>query len=222
MLGHDDPYWHTDLDTIDNVDSTRLKHVGVLTSTLAALPSWGRFEARTMTEWLMSYSQRELTRAWGLARADGSTRRELAEMSLRIETERAASLAGFLGADAWDATKHVKALRATHMALGRSLDRAEGDVRPTQGEEMPSRILDGPICSDATQYLAKEDRDFLEKLSPHHGAAPQVLANLADGTRTASDIAACLTLDFEQSFSTEDVSRALSLLGEMGYVTMES
>ena len=41
MLGHDDPYWHTDQDTIEKVDPTRLKRVGLLTALLATLPTWG-------------------------------------------------------------------------------------------------------------------------------------------------------------------------------------
>ncbi|MFC2082562.1 hypothetical protein ACFLSG_00780 [Candidatus Bipolaricaulota bacterium] len=53
MLGHDDPYWHTDLDTIEKVDPTRLKHVGSLVATLSALPSWGSGLWQMPVGWLV-------------------------------------------------------------------------------------------------------------------------------------------------------------------------
>jgi len=220
MLGHDDPYWHTDLDTIEKVDPTRLKCVGALTALLALLPTWGRNESQILTEWLMAFSQRALTTASTLARsADGAMKRLLLDTALAIEISCSRSLAEFLEASRWNATQHVEALQETYRAL--ASDREEVDASDVVGPDAakPARILDGPVRYAAIQDLPKEDRDFLEaELFSHHGAPPQLLTNLADGTRTISEIAACLSLDFQRVFSVDDVSRASDLLEQVGYL----
>ena len=221
MLGHDDPYWHTDLDTIEKVDPTRLKCVGVLTAILSLLPTWGRDESHLLVEWLMAFSHRALTEASELARsAEGPMKQLLLDTALTVEESRAASLAGFLGADRWNAAAHLESIRATHQALAQALDEeVEADETQTDDNAKPLRVLDGPVRYGVIQDLPKDDREFLEeKLFSHHGAPPQVLANLADGTRTVSEIAACLSLDFQQNFPVPDIERAVRLLEQAGYL----
>ena len=220
MLGHDDPYWHTDLDTIEKVDPTRLKCVGVLTAVLALLPTWGRKESEILTEWLMAFSQRALTAASTLARsADGAMNRLLLDTALAIETSRARSLAGFLHVSGWNATQHMDALQATYRALANDLKEVDASDVAASDTAKPVRILDGPVRSAVIQDLPKDDREFLEeKLLSNHGAALQLLANLADGMRTAQEITACLSLDFQRHFPVSDIARAIALLEQAGYL----
>lgn len=224
MLGHDDVYWHTDLDTIDKVDSTRLKFVGALTAILALLPTWAFHERERLAEWVMAFSQRALTQASALARsADDRMSRLLLDTALAIETSRAESLAEFLGADRWNVKPHVDALGATH----RALTVASGESNPPdegQADDVkPRRILAGPVRYSWIQDLSQDDRDFLEaKLHCHHGAPPQLLANLADGTRTIPEITVHLSLDFQQVFDVADIERAFTLLQQAGYIKVEN
>ncbi len=221
MLGHDDPFWHTDLDTMDKVDPTRLKHVGALTALLATLPTWGLDEAETLASWLLVYSQRELVASRTLMR-DGNIKHSLLELARAIEEARAASLRGLLGEVAWDPTAHLAALDAVCVALGVEGAGTAAERTVAGANRRPARASDGPVRSELVQQLLPEDQTFLEKtLFSHHGAPLHVLTNLADGTRTVAEIAARLTLDFRRSFSTEDVVRAMGLLEQMGYVTFD-
>ena len=91
------------------------------------------------------------------------------------------------------------------------------------GEGNPVRILDGPVRYAVIQDFPKDDREFLEeKLFSHHGAPPQMLVNLADGTRTVSEIAAHMSLDFQRVFAIDDVAHAVELLNQVGYLKTES
>ena len=216
MLGHDDPYWHTDLDTVEKVDPTRLKHVGTLTALLATLPSWGRDEAAALREWLLVYSQRELAASSQLARNRG-TADDLVELAHSIERGRTASLGTFLGEDGWDPVAHLATLDATRAALADRMTDAATD-EPTPGaDRRPIRAVNGPVRYELLQGLPSEDRTFLEeKLFCNHGAPPHVMVNLADGTRTVAEIAARLTIDFRRPFATEDIERAVELLVRVG------
>ncbi|MCK5245904.1 DUF4910 domain-containing protein, partial [Candidatus Bipolaricaulota bacterium] len=220
MFGHNDPYWHTDLDTIEKVDPTRLKHVGVLTAVLSLLPKWSADESQTLAEWLMAFSQRGLTEASKLARsADGTMKQLLLDTALVIETARADSLVRFLGATRWSSLQHLEALQATHRTLAANLEDGVNSEAVASDDIRPARILDGPVRYEVIQNLAKEDRDFLdEKLFSHHGAPPQLLANLADGSRTVSEITACMSLDFQRVFAVDDIKRAIDLLRQVGYL----
>jgi len=224
MFGHDDPYWHTDLDTIEKVDPTRLKCVGVLTTLLSLLPTWGRNESQALGEWLMSFSQRALTEASALARsADAAMKQLLLDTALTIEESRAASLTDFLGEGRWSGAAHLKSLQATYQVLAQALDKGSEAGETEMYTAKPLRILDGPVRYSGIQELSKEDRDFLEeKLFSHHGAPPQVLANLADGTRTVLEIAVHMSLDFQFLFAMDDVARAVSLLEHVGYLETKS
>jgi len=220
MFGHDDPYWHTDLDTIENVDPTRLKCVGVLTTILSVLPTWGNDEPAELGEWLMAFSQRALTEAGTLARsAEGAVKQLLLDTSLTIEESRVASLASFLGADRWNGAAHLESLQATYQALAQAPDE-DGEIGETETyDAKPMRILDGPVRYSIMQELSKDDREFLEdKLFSHHGAPLQVLVNLADGARTIAEIAAHMSLDFQRVFDVDDIARTVELLMQVGYL----
>ena len=223
MLGHDDAYWHTDLDTMEKVDPTRLKCVGVLTAVLALLPTWGRDELQLLTGWLLAFSHRALTKAAELARSVENGAELLLDTALRIETARADSLSKLLGSGGWDYRRHVDALQATQRALAEPGRQAASLEAAASDCDKPVRCLNGPVRHEVIAGLAPEDREFLEeKLFSHHSAPPQVLANLADGTRTVPEIAAYLSLDFQCVFAVEDIARAVALLRQVGYLETTS
>jgi len=214
MLGHDDPFWHTDLDTMEKVDPTRLKHVGTLTALLATLPGWAADEAPRLADWLLVHSQRELAVASRLSREGGT---DVMETATQIERERAASLREMLGADAWDSGAHGAALDATRAALRDGSAQASVGEPVAEAQRRPARAVDGPVRYELLQELTDEDRTFLEqKLFSNHGAPPHMLANLANGTRTVEEIAARLALDFRRTFTVEDIVRATELLAQVG------
>ena len=220
MLGHDDPYWHTDLDTIDKVDATRLKVVGTLTAVLAALPTWAIEEGELLGEWLHAFSHASLARASQLARsAEGWLRQLLLDTALLIETARAESLSTLLGEENWAIEPHLMALREGHRALSHALKQADRSEDQTPVSAKPLRDRQGPVSYSLIQDLPKVERDFLdEKLFSHHGAPPQLLANLANGTRTIPEITAYLSLDFQKIFDIADIERAVALLETIGYI----
>jgi len=216
MLGHDDPYWHTDQDTIEKVDPTRLKHVGLVTALLATLPTWGAEDASQVAEWLLEFGTEEVVRASGLARTlgpkDGS---RLVPLACAIEGERVESLRELLGDGAWDAAAHGAALDAVASALGGSAEATFPDG------PRPRRIEDGPVRYEIVDELTEEERSFAEeKLSAHHRARVESLANLCDGERTIEEIALRLTLDFDERFSVEDTVRSVDLLAKVGYLAV--
>ncbi|MBU1049444.1 DUF4910 domain-containing protein [Candidatus Bipolaricaulota bacterium] len=219
MLGHDDPYWHTDLDTLEKVDPTRLKCVGVLATALALLPTWGMDESQLLAEWLYAFSHRALAAASTLARStDGRLSQLLLDTARRIEMTRAQSLSEFLG-DIWDVTPHLTGLEEGQRALGLGGQAAALADDLPEIVIKPKRSRQGPVAYALIQQLSKQDRDFLdEKLFTHHGAPPQSLVNLADGTRTIAQIAAHLCLDFHQLFPMADIERAVALLEKIGYL----
>jgi len=156
MLGHDDPYWHTDLDTIEKVDPTRLKCVGVLTAILSLIPTWGHDESFLLADWLLAFGHRELIHAGTLTRsAEGAMKRLLLDTALTVEEARIASLADFLGVDRWNGGAHLESLKATYQALAQ--DPNEGAEAGEKGtyDGRPMRILDGPVRYPAIQELSK-------------------------------------------------------------------
>jgi hypothetical protein len=215
MLGHDDPYWHTDLDTIDKVDPTRLKHVGLLTAALAALPTWAADEALLLGEWLLAFSSRELTRASGLTRQiEPEWGRRLVATALAIEKARAAALQRLVGTAAWDAESHFGVLGSIEQALVGSLPWSEAAVAL-----VPRRALDGPVRFTIVDRFTEEEKAFFdEKLSANHRAVVESLVNLCDGTLDIREIALCLTLDFDRPFSVADTERSVELLAKAGYL----
>jgi aminopeptidase YwaD len=221
MLGHDDPYWHTDLDTLEKVDPTRLKCVGVLTAVLALLPTWGPVAPGILAEWLHAFSHRALASASQLARStDGAMRKLLLDIALRIETGRAEALSRFLGIENWPQSLHLSALQEGYRALMASWEEVGPIDDDLSSSAMPKRNRLGPLASSVlVPQLLKEERDFLnETLSSHHGAPPQLLLNLADGSRTTAEITAHLSLDFQKILDASDIARAIELLEKAGYL----
>lgn len=215
MLGHDDPYWHTDLDTTDKVDPTRLKHVGLVTAAIATLPTWAPETPRLLGEWLFAFSGRALTQASALARRmEPATGRRLLAVSRRIEAARAVSLGRLIGEGGWDVEKHLELLEAVETTLADSAPHQEATTH-----SKPRRRLDGPVRFEIADRWSDEDRAFVEeKLSGNHRAVIESLVNLCDGTRDVDEIALHLTLDFGRPFSRADVERGVELLAEAEYL----
>jgi hypothetical protein len=215
MLGHDDPYWHTDLDTTDKVDPTRLKHVGLLTATLATLPTWAADEASLLGEWLLAFSALELTRAGALARQIEPERGcALLATALAIEKARAEALSKLVGGAKWDVERHVEVVRSIEALLAG--DETEGAAG---GAARPRRALDGPVrFAIAEEFTVEESAFFEEKLSANHRAVVESLVNLCDGTRDIGDVSLCLTLDFGRPFSVADTECSIRLLTKAGYL----
>jgi len=213
MFGHDDPYWHTDQDTIEKVDPTRLKHVGLLTALLATLPTWGKDEAERLGRWLMRFGVGEIARAASLAGRAGAGQR-LVEVAREIERRRAASLRDLIGERVWDRGAHEAALDAVATTMGghKTVEGRFDGVRP-------HCIVDGPVRSEIMTEWSDEERAFAEEmLSGNHRAVVESLTNLCDGTNTIEEIALRLTLDFDRLFSIEDTQRGIELLVKAGYL----
>ena len=215
MFGHSDPFWHTDLDTIDKVDPTRLKHVGLLTAALASFPTWATNETRLLSEWLLAFSSRELTRASCLAReVEPENARPLLAAALAVEKRRARVLEELLGNGSWDAEQHIGMLESIERSLADLPSRREALAGP-----QPRRVLDGPVRFAIVDDFTEEERAFFdEKLSTSHRAVVESLLNLCDGTRDVQEIALDLTLDFGRPFSVEETKRAVELLVKAGYL----
>ena len=217
MLGHDDPYWHTDLDTLDKVDPTRLKQVGILTSLVAALPTWAEQERELLREWLLSFGATELARSSRLARAlPGDAGAQLMEIAHRIEERRWESLTSIVNlGDRADA--HREALGAL---LASFLPGTEAPRGVPNGAK-PRCVADGPVSFTVFEDFSDEERAFIEeKVAGNHGAAVHSLVGLCDGTRTIDEIALQMTLDFDKPFAVQDTRRALELLERTGYVKL--
>jgi len=217
MLGHDDPYWHTNLDTIDKVDPTRLKHVGLLATALAAMPTWASAEVATLVGWLLAYGCRELSRVGALTQqVDPNTRQGLCRMAVEIEKRRSQSLSELVGGDAWSVPDGRTALDAMARAIGMSCSSEAVFSGPK-----PRRVLDGPVCHAIVEEFTESERSFFaEKLCAGHRAAVESLVNLSDGSRTVDEIAQCMMLDFGAQFSKEVVARGVELMVKCGYLVL--
>jgi len=214
MFGHDDPFWHTDADTLEKVDSTRLKHVGLATGALAALPTWANAEVPMLGAWLLAFGARELSQAAELGQEmDSSLAHELLASALEIERARAESLASLVGT-AWNRAGHGEALEAVARQL--SASRSIAELPAGTG---PRRVLDGPFRFGIMDELNEADRAFFdEKLAAGHRAAVESLLILCDGQRPIEQIALRLALDFGAPFSVEDVRHAVEVLTRAGYL----
>jgi hypothetical protein len=217
MLHHDDPYWHTSMDTVDKVDPTRLKQAGVLTAALAALPTWAADEAKLLGEWLLAFGSWELARAGSLTRrVEPKQGKRLLATALSIEKARGEALRALVGAAAWDLDRHVEALDSIAAALADGPPDAEKSEAPR-----PRRVLDGPVRFAIVDGFTEEERTFFEeKLSANHRAVVESLVNLCDGGRTIEEIAMHLALDFGRPFSVADTERSVELLVNAGYLAV--
>ncbi len=216
MFGHDDSYWHTSMDTVDKVDPTRLKQVGILTAALAALSTWAADEARLLGAWLLVFSSSELARADTLTQNEPKHGKRLLATALSIEKARAEALRDLVGAAAWNLDRHVAALDSIAAVL------ADGspDVEASEATG-PRRVLDGPVRFAIVDGFSDEERSFFEeKLSANHRAVVESLVNLCDGGRTIEEIAMHLTLDFGRPFSVAHTERGVELLAKSGYLAV--
>ena len=222
MIGHDDPYWHTSLDTLEKVDPTRLKVVGTLSILLASLPTWGRCESERLVAWLTAYSHRALTEAKELSlRADGEVANRLMKAALTVEEERAKALAALLGS-AWSPQEHIELLGSVCQSLRSDPPCSQASFESNEARVRPRRLLHGPVRYASLDDLGEDYQSaFADSLLSHHGAPPQVLANLANGDNDIHDIAARLSLDFGQVFEHEEIVQALAVLERIGYLTVE-
>ena len=217
MLHHDDPYWHTSMDTADKVDPTRLKQVGVLTAALAALPTWAADEAGLLGAWLLAFSSRELARAGSLTRRiEPEHESRLVATARSIEKARGEALRDLVGSSSWNLDRHVAALDSIAAVF------ADGspDVEASEATG-PRRVLDGPVRFAIVDGFSDAERSFFEeKLSANHRAVVESLVNLCDGRRTIEEIATHLALDFGRPFSVADVERSVELLAKSGYLAV--
>ncbi len=212
MIGHEDPYWHTSHDTIDNVDASRLQQAAILAAAVASLPSWGRSEVQRLRGWLLAYSVRELSWAADLGRKWAPDRATdvLAEARI-VEEARLQSLVSVVGADPGGLQE---ALQAAARALG-----GPEALKVPRSSTGPRRIQDGPVRFDVTEAFDEEERAFFDEVfSAHHRAAVETLINLCDGTRDIERIALALMLDVGRPFTAADVDRGIDLLARAGYV----
>jgi len=214
MFGHDDPYWHTDLDTVDKVDPTRLKQVGILTSILAVLPSWAPEEVERLLGWLMAFSAKELARASTLAAGMDEKAGRFVAIAHEIEVARLGSLEAATGGGERGA--HRAALRALLASFGGDPDGEPGGLPDAP---RPRCVAGGPVRFDIVEGFDDEERAFFEeKVAGNHGAAVHSLVSLCNGTRDAEEIALCMTLEFGAPFAVDDAQRAIELLTKAGYI----
>ncbi len=217
MLGHDDPYWHTDFDTVGNLDTTRLKQVAILAGVVAALACPEGDEAERVAGWLLAYSVRELTRAADLARdLEPALGARLLDLALAVELARANTLASI---DGRRRGALVDVLRRTRGALGPASSGSRVSVLKGE-EERPTRRIDGPLVYSITDRFTDEERVFFkDRLGANHRALAEGLLNHCDGTQTPLDIALVLSLDAGTLVPVDDVRRGLALYRKAGYVT---
>ncbi len=215
MLGHDDPYWHTDFDTPDKLDPTRLKQATVLAAALAGGVAPDGDRVARLWDQLLAHSVFELTRAKELA---GGLEPQLAErlldLALEIEIGRARTLDS-----AGPAAQSERAglLRAVRVHLQPALPKARR--LPEDDEACPTRRVDGPLVYSITNAFTDEERVFFkERLGANHRALAEGLLNHADGTKTPLDIAFTLSLDAGGVVPVEDVRRGLDLYRKAGVI----
>ncbi len=215
MLGHDDPYWHTDHDTIDKLDPTRMKQVAVLAGALAAAAAPDADEAARTWKHLLAYSVRELGRAAELARSlESGPAARLSDLALGIEIERAKSLS-IIGPAALAHRSGLLRDVRNHLA-------APSASRPRRedSESRPARRIDGPLVYSIIDRFTEDERVFFkERFSANHRALAEGLLNHCDGTKAPLDIALLLSLDAGTLVDVDDVRRGIELYRKAGYVT---
>ncbi len=215
MLGHEDPFWHTNLDTIDKVDASRLQQVGVLAGTLALLPVVLPHDEALLWDWLIAYGGGQLVRASALGRAYPTSRTQLLALAYQCERRRAARLLDHLHRPADDpaGSAYDIAVDAVARALGAS-------QTPKSGGHGPRRITEGPIAYALLDDLPEVDRKLVwEKFARLFFVLLEETANLCDGMRSPEEIALRLSLDTGRWVPVEDVHEALRILNTLGYVT---
>jgi len=217
MLGHDDPYWHTDFDTADKLDPTRLKQVAILAGVVAALACPEGAEAERVAGWLLAYSVRELTRAADLARdLEPALGARLLDLALGVEIARANTLTSI---DGQRRAALADVLQRTRGALGPASSGSRTTAMEGE-EERPTRRIDGPLVYSITDRFTDEERVFFkDRLGANHRALAEGLLNHCDGTKLPLDIALLLSLDAGAVVNADDVRRGVALYRKAEYVT---
>jgi hypothetical protein len=214
MLGHDDPYWHSDFDTVDKLDATRLKQAAVLAGALASAAAPDADAAERTWSHLLAHSVREIGRAVELACfLEPGPAARLLDLALGIEIERAKSLSIIGSAALVDRSALLRDVR-NHLA-------APAATRPRQEEEepRPARRIDGPLVYSITDRFTEDERVFFkERLGVNHRSLAEGLLNHCDGTKTPLDIALLLSLDAGTLVDVDDVRRGVDLYRKAGYV----
>ncbi|MBN1857818.1 DUF4910 domain-containing protein [Candidatus Bipolaricaulota bacterium] len=218
MIGHDDPFWHTDLDTLDKVDATRLKQAALFAAACASIPSVAAENAEQLAEWLLTYSVRSLSDAHQLARAaDPERGAALMSAALQTEHDRADGLARIL--PSFVVRPYQTALEMVVAYL--DLDREAPPPAPceTAAIDHPMRAVDGPLVYAFTDQLGEEDLAFFKRtLGSDHRFPIEAILNLCDGDHSLDEIADLLSLDLGRLFAAEDVARGIEILRSIGYV----
>ncbi len=223
MIAHEDPFWHTSMDTVDRVDPARLGHVGCLAAVLALLPTIVRDEPEPFVRWTMQYAVQELASVDDVAVSDGETLgRSVYQTALCLATQRLDHLRAFLNRHSvapeinWAAMSDV--LRSYHGVL---LESAVHSVAGSMSQATPRKLIDGPLSSYFMEGLSEEDVAFLEeRLSADGRPMTEFLLQLCDGCHNLGEISALLSLDLGRLTPEDDVLRALRLLAVAGYVEL--
>lgn len=217
MVAHEDPYWHTTLDTVEKVDAGRLKQVGIFALTMALLPSSVSSDAQRMTEWTLRYAHQQIGEIKEMAidlSADLQAR--LVRAALVVETNRIDSLVSFLE-QTGGAIPDAEEIRR------RLVDFYGADYGEQPAEDRvwsrPRRVGCGPLSSWFMEGLASDDVRFLEEtLSSDGRPMSEFLLQACDGVRDAEQIAHLLSLDLRRVVTPEDVERGLALLAAAGTI----
>ena len=214
MLGQDDPDWHTDFDTVDRLDPTRLKQAAVLAGALASTAAPDADGAERVWNGLLVHGVRELGRAAELAGSlESGAAARLCDLALEIEIERAKTL-GIIGQAAL--AERTTLLRDVRRHLGAP---SASRTRHGDAEPRPTRRIDGPLVYSITERFTDEEREFFkERFGANHRALAEGLLNHCDGTKTPLDIALLLSLDAGAVVDVDDVRRGIALLEKTGYV----
>ena len=177
-------------------------------------------EASHIPEWLLSYCVERLSVALRLAKGlDPSLGRRLLVLAREIEEERIASMADLEWSDrrVGDVRGLIEVLNGVFRWMEPALP-ADGESRPPSGER-PVRTTDGPLPYTVDVGFDDEEKEFFKRVfGLHHRAVAASLFNLCDGTRTPTEIALQLMLDFDRVVSIEDIERGIDLLVKGGCV----
>jgi hypothetical protein len=223
MIAHEDPFWHTSMDTVDRVDPARLGHVGILAAVLALLPTIVREEPELVVRWTMQYAVREVASADEVVASGGETLgRTVYQTALSVAMQRLDHLRAFLNRQSvtpqinWEASSDV--LRSYHDVL---LESVAHSAAGPNSQAKPRRLIDGPLSSFFMEGLSEDDVEFLEeRISADGRPMTEFLLQLCDDHHSLREIAALLSLDTGRVTSEDDVLRALRLLSVAGYVDL--
>jgi aminopeptidase YwaD len=217
MLGHD-PDWthHTSEDTPDKTDASELRRVGVLASAAAY---WAAVND-----------------------GDGQRRLEMMARSGMIADYAARIAVIAAGPDSAEARARLRAYQEMLEAMtaepetgGKAFDR-DGWARTSKAGRVPHRLVLTPLDASVSQSLSGDDKkwwseqeDRFASDSPGGGLALEppfdLIAfeaiNFMDGKRTAGEIAALLSLEFNRDFDAAWMERLVGILEKVNLVKAE-